>query len=42
MPAKPREKARWPFPVTDDQPSSKAEDNSEDPGKPTRPAKAGS
>ena len=41
MPAPPREKARWPFPVSDDQPAGKTEGRREEPDKPAKPGKAG-
>lgn len=41
MPAPPREKGRWPFPVPDDQPAGKTEGRHEEPEKPAKPGKSG-
>ncbi|MEO7888238.1 MAG: hypothetical protein ABI893_06520 [Polaromonas sp.] len=41
MPAQPREKGRWPFPVSDDQPSGEAQSSDQDSAKPRRPEKSG-
>jgi hypothetical protein len=40
LPAPPKQKGRWPFPVTDDQPAGEAEGNKDgSPEKPARPDK---